>query len=204
MRPYFNMFKYVTALITGKDPENNIREIKLDESGFIRVGSTVTVSGDIASDAVDSGNPVKIGFEARTTNPTAVANADRVDGTSDKLGRQVVWPYQVRDLIATAQASTATLAEVTLLAGAASTLHDLVEITCSNNSTVAVRISLRDNIAGGVVKTFDVPITNTITKEFTVPVPQNEAANSWTIQNAGSGDISGTDVTVSATFIKNT
>ena len=166
-------------------------------------GQVIVSPESLAHDAVDAGGPIKVGFQARTTNPTAVADADRVNATADDLGRQVVWPYQVRDLIATAQAATATLAEVTLLAGAASTLHDLVEITCANNSSVAIRISLRDNLAGGVVKTFNILANDTIQQVFPTPIPQNEAANSWTIQNAGSGDISGTDITISATFIKN-
>ena len=44
---------------------------------------------DVASDAVDSGNPTKVGYQARTSFPTAVANADRVNGTADVLGRQL-------------------------------------------------------------------------------------------------------------------
>lgn len=141
--------------------------------------------------------------QARTTNPTAASDGASVSAIFDDLGRQLTTPYQVRDLVATAQASTATLAEVTLLAGAASTFHDLLEITCANNTGAAVRVSLRDATAAGVVKTFDVPANNTIQQTFPVPVPQNTAAAAWTIQNAGSGDISGTDVTVSATFVKN-
>jgi hypothetical protein len=38
---------------------------------------------------VDSGNPVKIGMQARTSFPTAVANADRVNATADSFGRQL-------------------------------------------------------------------------------------------------------------------
>lgn len=159
--------------------------------------------GDIASGIGESGNPIKIGGTARTANPTAVANATRVAASFDDVGRQLTWPYQVRDLIATAQASTATLAEVTLLQGAAGTFHDLVEITCANNTSASVRVNLRDATGGGVIKTFNIIAVDTIGQVFTVPIPQNTAAAAWTIQNAGSGDVSGTDITVSATFIKN-
>lgn len=46
--------------------------------------------GDIAHDSADSGNPVKIGGKARTSDPSAVANDDRVNALLDKIGRQVV------------------------------------------------------------------------------------------------------------------
>lgn len=50
---------------------------------------TFTV-GNIAHDSADSGNPVKIGFQAEAALPTAVANGDRANGISDVFGRQLV------------------------------------------------------------------------------------------------------------------
>jgi hypothetical protein len=50
----------------------------------------VVAAGDVAHDSPDSGNPVKIGFQAETALPTAVANGDRTNGTSDQFGRQLV------------------------------------------------------------------------------------------------------------------
>ena len=147
--------------------------------------------------------PFKIGGVARTTNPTAVDNVDRVDASYDDLGRQLIVLHQVRDLVFTAQAATSTLAEVTLLAGVASVFHDLVEVTCANNSSVAVRLSLRSATGGGVVKTFNILANASVSQTFPVPLPQDVAADTWTIQNAGSGDTSTTDTTVSALFIRN-
>lgn len=47
-----------------------------------------SVSGDTAHDAVDAGEPVKIGGKVNTGNaPTAVANADRVNAWFDEYGR---------------------------------------------------------------------------------------------------------------------
>src|SRR5689334_19864379 len=54
-------------------------------------------TGNVAHDAADSGNPNKIGGQARTTNPAAVADADRVNFIADKLGKQVV-VNSIRDL----------------------------------------------------------------------------------------------------------
>jgi hypothetical protein len=50
----------------------------------------LVITGDVANDSPDSGNPVKIGFQAETTFPTAVATGDRVNGTADRYGRQMI------------------------------------------------------------------------------------------------------------------
>jgi hypothetical protein len=50
----------------------------------------VVATGDVAHDSPDSGNPVKIGFQAETILPTAVTNGDRSNGVSDRYGRQLV------------------------------------------------------------------------------------------------------------------
>lgn len=44
------------------------------------------VIGDIAHDAADSGNPIKVGGKANTQKPTAVANADRVQAWLNEYG----------------------------------------------------------------------------------------------------------------------
>ena len=67
-----------------------------DGGNTITVDGTVTVTdglnieGDVANDSVDSGNPVKIGFRAVSALPAAVATNDRVNGTADLYGRQLV------------------------------------------------------------------------------------------------------------------
>jgi hypothetical protein len=47
-------------------------------------------AGDVAHDAADSGNPVKVGAQARSALPTAVASADRVNLIADLFGRLMV------------------------------------------------------------------------------------------------------------------
>lgn len=163
-------------------------------------GGDSLIAGDVASDSVDAGSPVKIGGQARTTNPTAVANGDRVNAIFDKLGRQLVIPYQVRDLLATASASLSTGTELTLLAGTAGEFHDLVQLSCSNSSDAAVTVSLRDATGGGVVKTILIPGNGQEHWQFTVPIPQNAAADTWTVDMS---DITGTTVTIDSLFIKN-
>lgn len=51
---------------------------------------TLPVVGNVANDAPDTGNPVKIGFRAESALPTPVATDDRVNGIADVFGRQLI------------------------------------------------------------------------------------------------------------------
>lgn len=55
-----------------------------------RMKVTVDASAlDVAHDAVDANAPVKVGGQARSTLPTAVASADRVNSIADLFGRML-------------------------------------------------------------------------------------------------------------------
>lgn len=69
-----------------RDGAGNERGAYVNASGQL----SVSIDNTVAHDAVDSGNPLKIGGKARTSLPTAVADADRVDALLDAQGRQVV------------------------------------------------------------------------------------------------------------------
>ena len=163
------------------------------------------VEGDVEhgfADA-DTNKPVKIGGRARQTNPTAVFNTERVEAMFDDLGRQITVPHQVRDLIFTASADTATLAEVTLLSGTAGAFNDLIEVTCANTSNAAVTVGIRETTGGSVTKLFAIAANSSVSRDFSVPVPQAIAATTWTIKNEGTGDTSGTVISCSALFVRN-
>lgn len=55
--------------------------------------TTSTVTGNVAHDAVDSGNPVKVGFKAvdPISLPSAVSANDRVDGIGSLQGESLVY-----------------------------------------------------------------------------------------------------------------
>ncbi len=60
--------------------------LKVDLGG----DNDVVAAGDIAHDAADSGNPVKVGGKAFTTLPTAAATSDRVDQSMTTQGGALV------------------------------------------------------------------------------------------------------------------
>lgn len=141
--------------------------------------------GNLAHDAVDAGNPVKIGAQARQTNPTAVADGDRVNITADDLGRQVVVVGQVRDLIVdnTTTISSST-SETTILTAVASTFLDIRCLWVSNTSAMAVRVDFRDATGGSVRFSLQVPAGDT--RGFVVPtaIKQTTVNNNWTAQSS--------------------
>lgn len=177
-----------------------------DAGGAITVDGTVTASnctGSVAHDSADSGNPVKIGGKARTANPTAVANNDRVDASFDDLGRQLMRPVQVRDLTSTAYVSKTSGStfgtETTLFAGATNTYHDLIYVLASNDSTAAIGMDIRGTTAGNILMHLEIPANGVVGISTPVPLPAGDVGASWTIDLP---DVTGTNVYVSALFSK--
>ena len=139
---------------------------------------------------------------ARTTNPTAVADTAAVKSSHDDLGRQVITPYQVRDLLTTAYVTTTTGVETTLGSAVAGVLLDCVQIVCSNESGAAVDVDFRAVTGGNVEFSLSVPANATSGFIPVVPWPQGNTGNNWTMDVSGS-DVSNTTVNVAALFIRN-
>lgn len=164
--------------------------------------TSAVVVGDTLARVADAGAaPVKVGGIARTTQSTAYADGDRANFVTDKLGRQLTRPVQVRDLIATAYVSLTTGTEATLLAaGGAGVFLDCIMITATNSSTVATQLDIRDVTAGNIVHTMYLPAsTGPIGWAPSVPYPQGNANNNWTIDMP---DQTGTTVYVTGLFSK--
>ena len=140
---------------------------------------------------------------ARTTNPTAVADGAVVSPMYDDLGRQVNWPFQVRDLLLTGFATLTRGTETAVVAAAASTLHDIVTITGANTSGIAQNISIRVGTGGSVVDSLTIPVTSTISKSYSVPLLSSEVAQVWTAQNTTQSDLSDSPVTITMVGMKN-
>jgi hypothetical protein len=141
-----------------------------------------TVNGDTASGAADVNNPIKIGGVARTSNPTAVTNGQRVNGIFDKLGKQVV-VGALRDVKGVQKTSITTNTETTVVtAGVAGVFNDVYAIVVTNKSATAVFVDFKDATAGTTRMTLAAPANDT--RGFTVAVDsamvQAAAANNWT------------------------
>lgn len=138
--------------------------------------------------------------QARTTNPTAVADGADVRPSADKLGRQLM-RMQARELVATAYATLSNGTETTLATAAAGTYIDLVYIMGANTSSVAQQIDIRAGTAGNIVMSLYIPANSTAGVALPMAFPQDATGNAWTADNA---DVTNSTVYVSALFTKET
>ncbi len=187
-----------TRQISGSsDSVNVISSVPLDIRQVSGLSFSVEATGNIAHDSVDSGNPIKIGGIAKTTQFTAVSSADRVNAVFDTAGRQVMRVHQVRDLVRTAYATLSTNSLTTLLTGVSARFHDLVWLKFSNTSSGAVTVDLYDGST--IVDTYEIPANGVTGISMTTPYPQAALAQTWSVDYNDS-DLSNTTVYVSALF----
>lgn len=158
-------------------------------------------NGHVAHDAVDSGNPLKVGGRARTANIASVAQDDRVDFVSDKNGRQIIvagCQRELRDSAVNASAITNTT-ETTIIAAVASEFHDIESIIISNSSAVATLVQIRDVAAGTVLINIYSPAGSTVGVSIPNGLPQTTVNTAWTAQAVTTGS----SLFVTMTYVKN-
>jgi hypothetical protein len=190
-----------TTITTG-----NSSPLQLDSAANlltnIKASINLPTQGDTASGSTDAGNPVKIGGLAKTANPTAVTDGQRVAALFDKLGKQVV-VGAIRTLKGVQKTSITSTTETTVVtAGAAGVFQDVYSFVVTNKSATAVFVDFRDSTAGTVRMTLAAPAGDT--RGFTVPVdsamPQASAANNWTATVSAAV----TSIEISALYVSNT
>jgi len=101
--------------------------------------------GAITHDAVDSGNPIKIGGKAETTTPVAVSDGDRVDAFFDEYGRQVV-----KDMVYDSGTTANKVAEQTPLSDHVITDTPTVLTNIATNTTGYIYIDMDTNRSGSL------------------------------------------------------
>jgi len=122
----------------------------------IATDDIVQTVGSVASDGVDAGNPVKVGFQARTSDATAVASADRVNAISTILGKQIVKLDAVPDLTwsyAAASGGLVNTTAVTVKASAGAGVRNYLKSVqvVNGHATVSTEVLIRDGAAGTVL-----------------------------------------------------
>lgn len=142
----------------------------------------VMVVGNLNHDDVDVGRPVKIGTVARTTLPTAVADADRVNTMGNKYG-EIATIHAIREMRANQVTTiTASTAETTIVTAVASFNLDLYGLIVTNTSATAVNVAIKDSTAGTTRANIAVPANET--RGFMLPasdgIKQATANNNWT------------------------
>lgn len=141
---------------------------------------TTQVQATVAHDAADSGDPLKIGGRARSSEIAAVSNNDRADLITDLVGKLIVLPYAnpenfVSGAITSAMTGTTS---TSLVAAPASGLRNYItQITVSNASiTVPTDILIQDGSGGTTLYVLPCPAgagtgTGASGATFTFPTP---------------------------------
>lgn len=129
--------------------------------------------GEIAHDAADSGNPVKIGGKALSADPTAVATGDRANALFDLIGRLVVAPYTIPQNLTRGQNSspiTTTTTTQVVAAPAGSLRLFVTTVVAYNTSATASIVTLTDGSGGATLLSFNLPATSGQVS-ITLPAP---------------------------------
>jgi hypothetical protein len=147
-----------------------------------QVAIATTPAGNVAHDAVDSGNPLKVGAKAYNALITSVANADRADLICDLQGRLITAGFCPPELVFYQVTNIANTTETTIItAGAAGIKNDIIALYITNNSTVDSTITIKDSTAGTTRMKFLVPKGGGIVIQPATPLSQTAAAaNNWT------------------------
>lgn len=107
---------------------------------------TGSFAGDVANDAADSGNPLKIGGKAFSSNPAAVAGNDRVNAQFDLQGRQVV-AFSIPEALVrgvSTQITGTTDTAVIAAQGAGVRIYLTHFVVFNTDSTVATQVNIKD------------------------------------------------------------
>ena len=130
-------------------PANTNGQATMANSSPVVVASdqtTLPAGGNVAADAVDSGNPLKVGAIASSSEPAAVANADRANFYTDLVGKHIVLPFSTPENfgMGTATASAAGTSVSVLAAAGASTRWYLTGASVWNKSVTNTGVEVRD------------------------------------------------------------
>jgi hypothetical protein len=160
-----------------------------------------SVSGDVAHDGVDAGEPVKMGGKALTAEPTAVAANDRVNAMYDIYGHQITRGALREMKGAQTTTITSSTAETTVVTADATYKLDVYGIIVTNTSATATEVTFKDSTAGTSRFMISVPANDM--RGFMLPIDsghlQNAANNNWT----GTCADSVASVVITVLFVKN-
>ena len=128
--------------------------------------------GDVAHDAADAGNPVKIGGKGLSADPTAVTTADRVNALFDLIGRLVVAPYALGGSIVrgVSSALTTTTAGSVVAAPAGSLRNHITSVVIHNDDATPTVVNLTDGSGGATVASYYLAANGQVVHTLPVPI----------------------------------
>lgn len=146
----------ILSIAAGDNNIGNVDIVTMPNVTLAAGTNTNEVVGDAAHDAAVAGNPVLVGFEARSTSPTAVGDGDVVRAQATLLGKQVVYPWAIPASswsYAAASGGIVNTTGVTIkAAGGAGVRIYLTDLHVINgHATVSTDVQIRDGASGTVL-----------------------------------------------------
>lgn len=145
-------------VVLGQDGTNP-QAIKTNSTGQIED----VPSGNVAHDAADSGNPIKIGAKAEPNLSTAtmVADGDRTDAYSDMDGALLVRNSRpLGDLLSERLSNTDGASTASTVFGATASARNVITgYSVFNSSATTGYLDFRDGTAGSILWTVPLPAT---------------------------------------------
>jgi hypothetical protein len=153
----------ITIMQVLKQISASIQAAASSLSGTLTVGSHAVTNagtfpvqsvsaGDVANDGADSGNPVKVGGKAVSSEPSAVANADRSNLHTDLVGKLLTIPYSVPELLVTGSNASAitntTSTSIIAAQGAGIRSYVTSLIVTNSHATVGTLVKITDGSGG--------------------------------------------------------
>jgi len=176
--------------------ENDVEPLHTDAVGALWTDP----QGNVAHDAGDSGNPIKIGAIAITalSGATMVAAADRTNLYADEDGIQVVKLQTTNnDMLVERVSNTDGASTASTVFGATANCYNCITTIIVHNAHASTNgyVDIRDGTAGTVLATLPLPANGGTAISFPVPLRQT------TVNTALAFDVSAAITTVYLTFI---
>lgn len=108
-------------------------------------------AGDVAHDSVDSGNPVKVGGKAVSSEPTAVASGDRANLITDLVGKLITLPYaNPENFVSGATAAITDTTSTSVIAAAGAGVRNFITsiLVTNSHATVGTLVTIKDGSGG--------------------------------------------------------
>lgn len=144
--------------VTGSEGSKTVVELAMglgvngtDVPRFALASDSPGITATVAHDAADSGDPIKMGGRARSSEIAAVANNDRTDFVADLTGKQIILPYaNPENFVSGTTASMTGTTSTSLLAAPAAGLRNYVTSIVASNShaTVGSNVLIQDGSGG--------------------------------------------------------
>lgn len=149
------------------------------------------IQATVAHDAVDSGDPLKVGGKATSAEPAAVASGDRANFITDLVGKLITLPYaNPENFVSGATASMTATTSTSLIAAPGAGLRNYITSVVVSNShaTVGTDVHLQDGSGGTVLMVIPAAaVYGGATINLPVPLRQPTANTALFCVNATTG-----------------